>query len=637
MAQARRPPPPDSEIAALMSRRDALRLAAGLPDAELRPSLDAALAELDGAIDALARARGERGQEAGSELSPDAQAEKRQLQATFRDTPVPLFVLGQEGTVRRVNGSAAEFLGTHTGYATGKPFTAFVNFPSRASVQTQLAAVSRTGTVRRFRCELLTAGEVRDCELTAAMTEVRGDAGRIIVVVGEAPATATTPASAGRPGTLTGPGPAATITSMTRRLELATAVTRVLFESIALNEAVAVERCARLLAGELGAWAIVDVARGKRLYRQFVVGPGDQQSADLARVVADHDPDPGSFPSTVHHNRRSMLIAHVDDASLLGEGPDGVPLLMLAGATCLLGVPLAEGERSYGTLTLARPAGTEPFGMADLGLVEELGEQIALAVTMGRMVRRQTMAAEALHASLLPRDLPTIPGVEIAATHRGATEVAGAGGDFHDVYRSRTGWGLTIGEGCGRGGGVPAVSAAARHAIRVAAHSRADPAAVLSTANQIVLAEEFGGRFVTACAAHMRWRGRSLHVTVASAGHPAPVVVRPDGRAHRMSGGGLPLGLFPDSDPAVEDCDLYPGDVLVCFTDGLVNARGPEMDCFEDRLTGEIVSLAGRPPGEMVARLADAAMDLCQGEPRDDFTVMAVRAGERPGSPARAT
>lgn len=70
-----------------------------------------------------------------------------------------------------------------------------------------------------------------------------------------------------------------------------------------------------------------------------------------------------------------------------GTGPGGVPLLMLLGATSLLSVPLNDGERSYGVLTLARQANEGSFEIADLGLVEELGEQLALAVRVDRMWR----------------------------------------------------------------------------------------------------------------------------------------------------------------------------------------------------------------------------------------------------------
>jgi serine phosphatase RsbU (regulator of sigma subunit)/PAS domain-containing protein len=627
------------ELADLTARRDALRQAAALGSANLRPTLDAALAELDAAIDALAAVQD------GSEGGPpdgaawDAlHAERRMLRALFNEAPVALILVERDGTVRRVNQAAGELLDTGSGYATGRPFTAFVNLPSRAAVDSQLAAVIRTGKPRQVRCELLTGTGTTECELTAGLARPRGDADQLVVAVREvgppAPRGGRTGTSNGKKAGRAGAGknvPTPLVTAMTRRLDLMTAVARLLLENAPLNETVALQRCARLLAGELAAWVIVDVARGQRLRRQCAMGGEDQPSAELARTVAAQDPEPGSLPHTVYDTSGSQLIARAEDASILGRSPDGVPLLMLLGATSVLSVPLSDGEHRYGALTLARHPSAGHFEIADLGLVEEIGEQLALAITMDRKVRRHTQVADALRYSLLPRELPGVPGVEVATTHLAATENPEVGGDFFDVYRTSSGWGVAIGDVCGRGDGVAAASAAARHAIRVVAHSTHDPANVLSTANQIILAEEFSGRFVTACAAHLRWRDESLEVTLGSAGHPAPLLLRPDGELRQLGGGGLPLGIFPDVGPGLERRDLSAGDTLIFYSDGLADAHRPGQGYFDDQLPGEVAALAGRTPDQILARLQEVALEFCQGKVRDDITMLALRVGEPPG------
>src|SRR5215471_20543212 len=102
---------PNEALADLASRRDALRQAAGLPGTDPQALLDAALTELDGAIDALAGSApgGAAGQdEAAPDGLPEAvRAERRLLQAAFQQTPVPLFLLEQDGTIRRANAAAA--------------------------------------------------------------------------------------------------------------------------------------------------------------------------------------------------------------------------------------------------------------------------------------------------------------------------------------------------------------------------------------------------------------------------------------------------------------------------------------------------------------------------------------------------
>ena len=330
---------------------------------------------------------------------------------------------------------------------------------------------------------------------------------------------------------------------MIHRYDLVTAATRLFLENATYSESVTLQRCARLLAGELAAWVIVDVERRQRLRRQFVIGPADQPP-ELAHAVSLVDPQPGTAPRQVHESGSSLLTAHAEDAGLLGAGPDGVPVMMMLNATSVLCVPLSDGERTYGALTLARQASEGHFEMADLGLVEELGEQLALAIKVDRMFRRHSEIADALQSSLLPRALPQIPGVEVAAAYVAATEGLDVGGDFYDVYRTPGGWGVAIGDVCGKGEEAAAVTAAARHSIRVLAHWSADPAEVLERANELMLAEEFGDRFVTAKNAHLRWDGRRLRVVLGSAGHPGPVLVRPDGRTRILYPGDCRSACF---------------------------------------------------------------------------------------------
>jgi len=618
-----------TEITGLKARYGALRQAAALPGADSGTLLEAALAELDAAVAALTPADGEGGRdEGGAGSSAALHAERRLLHAVFQQAPVPLFLLGADGTVRRVNAAAGGLLGSGPGYVTGKAFTAFIDLPSRPAVTTQLAAAARKGETRQFRCGLLTAAGTADHELAVHPVSAQGAAAHLVVAV-------TSPAAArrrGKPRSGQGaaePG-AEVVLAMTRRLDLVMAATRILLENITYSEPVALQRYARLLARELAAWVIVDVEGGQRLRRQHVSGPEDQRSEKLANAVAAVDPEPGSGPYQVHESGSTLLVAHAEDPGVLGNGPDDVPLLMLLGATSVLSVPLSDGEHDYGVLTLARWAGHPHFEIADVGLVEELGEQLALAIRVDRMFRHRVDIADALQTSLLPRQVRQIPGTEIAADHLAATGAGETGGDFYDVYPSGDGWGVAIGDVCGKGPDTAAVTAAARHAIRALAHLDADPAAVLRGINDIMLTEDFGGRFVTADAGHLGWRDGRLHLSLASAGHPGPVLLRPDGRTQVLDGGGLPLGIFPDAEPAAQEVDLETGDLLFLYTDGLTSACGPDLVQFEERLTDELAALAGEPPAVLVSRVRDVVLELCRGELRDDMTMLALRVGETP-------
>jgi len=647
MPPAKGIPTPEREIAELRERSGALRQSAALPGARLPQLLDAALAELDGAIDTATALQA--GLDPGAAGGPQAGAsdtERRLLGAMFQDAPVPLFVLDRDGTIRRVNRRGADLLGAGAGYASGKLFTAFVALPSRAAVHSQLAAVARTGKPRRLSCPLLGPDAAAHVVLALDVLDLAGEPSLLIAAasIGHGAPDAAQDAAGGEAGAAAGgvdgaggetgaPGgkaAARAIEAITHRLDLVTAATRLLLENATFSESVALQRCARLLAAELAAWVIVDVDRRQRLRRQVVMGPADHESQQLARAVAAVDPQPGSAPRQVHESGSSLLIAHAEDVGILGTGAGDVPLLMQLGATSLLCVPLSDGEHSYGVLTLARRASEPHFEIADLGLVEELGEQLALAIRVDRMFRRRTEIADSLQASLLPRELPDVPGVEIAAAYVAATEGLEVGGDFYDAYLIPGGWGISIGDVCGKGEHAAAVTAAARHAIRVLAHWDPDPAGVLRQANELMLAEEYDGRFVTACAAHFRWRDDGLHAVLGSAGHPGPVLVRADGAVRILEGGGMPLGLFPDAEPAAQDIELSQGDLLFLYTDGVTGARSPELAYFEERLTDALATLAGRPSAEVVSAMQALVVEFSMNDLRDDMTMLALRVGAGP-------
>ncbi len=630
---------PDGALADLAGRRDALRQAVGLPGADAGSLIDAALTELDGAIDALAVALTAAPAERG-DAAPDGlpgTAERRLLHAAFQRTPAALYLLEQDSTIRRANDRAAALLGFPAGYATGKPLTSFVDLPFRAALQTQLAAVARTGADRRASCRVLTSTGPLDATLTAAAVELPGDPPLFMVTV--APAGADSAVTATADGAAAPAAPAAiedptdpAITAMTKRLDMVTSVTRLLLDNSTFSEAVTLQRCARLLAGELADWVIVDIDRGGQLRRQFAAGArggqGDRRSpAGAERAARAVDPDPESAPWQVHSSGKSMLLAHPDDPALLGSGPDGLPLLMALGATSLISVPIADSTTGYGALTLARQAASGRFGVADLGLAEELGRHLGTAIRVDRMFRRRSEVAEALQASLMPANLPSVPWLEFAAAYIGATQWQEISGDFYDVFPASDGWAIAVGDVCGKGQDAAAMTAAARHSSRALAHVHKEPADVLTAANQVLLAGDYGERFVTASLAFLRQRGRRVQVRLGGCGHPGPAVVRADGRVEILEVDGMPLGLFGDLEASQVELELREGDLLFFSTDGVTEARSADLAFFEDRLADELASVAGGSAAETVHAVQELVPSFSDGELRDDVTMLAVRVG----------
>lgn len=626
-----------SDAGDLRERVAALRQASRLPQADPGTLLDAALAELDGAIETLAETNGGPAGSGGKGRALSSlHSERRLLHAVFTAAPLPLYVVDNDGTVLRANSAACEALGVGPGYATGKSLTALIEPAARAAARSQLAAVARTGKPARLRCGMLASAGVVRGEMVIGPISVRGDPDRLLVALSSASSApagnrAEAHLSDGQSSAAEGPEDAA-VRAATRRLDVLAGAARLLLEGANISESVLLQRCARLLSGSLATWAIVDVRRRGQLRRHYVAGPDDPESSGLAHAVATTDPGPGTVPDQAHESGQTLLLTHVADDMALGPSPDGPPFLTLLGATSLVCVPVTDGSRKYGVLTLLRHSAEGQFGLADAALAEDVGALLGLAISGRRVLRQRTEAADALRASLLPPVLKPIPGVEMASAHLAPTRGREVGGDFYDAYPTPGGWGVAIGDVCGKGEDAAAATAAARHAIRVLAHWNGDPADVLRRANDIMLAEEFGGRFVTACGAHLSWRGDKLRVVLATAGHPGPVLVKPDGSVQVLPGGGVPLGIFPDPEPATLELELSDGDVLFFFTDGLADARSRHATYFEDSLGDCLAEMAGRRSADIVSDMRNAVLDFCQGVLVDDLTMLVLRVGVPPGS-----
>jgi serine phosphatase RsbU (regulator of sigma subunit) len=405
-----------------------------------------------------------------------------------------------------------------------------------------------------------------------------------------------------------------------------TAVTGLLLDNSTFSEAVTVQRCARLLAGEIASWVIIDIERSGELRRQFAIGPPGEQPDELARMVRDTDPPPGSVPGQVHDTGRAVVVPGPDGAGILGTGPDGTPLPALLGAAALLSVPISDGEDRYGVLTLAREPAEGRFTAADLALAGELGRHLGVAIRVDRMFRHRSAVAEALQGSLLPARLPDVPGFELSAAYIPAGENLEVSGDFYDVFPVQDGWwAVVVGDVCGKGQEAAAMTAAARHAIRAIAHWNPDPVDVLAKANEVILAGDYEDRFVTAKLAYLRRDGDQVKAELASSGHPGPAVIRPDGRVEMMNGGGLPLGLFPDAEPERETVELGPDDQLFFFSDGVTEARSPDQRYFEDYLAAELAGAAGRSATQTVRMMQDLVARFSQDDLRDDMTILVAR------------
>ncbi len=362
----------------------------------------------------------------------------------------------------------------------------------------------------------------------------------------------------------------------------------------------------------LMAVAHADETRLSLLQKALSSPDGDSTALRLASHVSEHRPSllPGTeLPTEVADERAGEILT----------------------------LPLVSRRRLLGVLIVGRPPG-RIFAADDVGLLNDLARRTAVAVDSARLYEESTAIARALQASLLPPTLPQSKISEFGARYAAAGEGNEVGGDFYDVFElfdtgsSDTGWGIAIGDVCGKGPEAAAITGMVRDVLRLLVRDGHPPPAALRRLNEALLQLGDRGRFCTATLGTVTQDGDCLQIRLSSAGHPPPVLVRHDGIVELVGRSGTLLGVIGEVDLAEDLVLLRPGDALVFYTDGVTERRhgnmlfgeGGLLECLRSRQHRSADAIAGLVE-ERVQRF---------GVARDDLAVLVVRCAEQPRNDA---
>jgi len=326
---------------------------------------------------------------------------------------------------------------------------------------------------------------------------------------------------------------------------------------------------------------------------------GDELASRLARDLSERRPNllPGSALPT----------------ELVGERNGEV-----------LALPLVARRRLLGVLVIGRPPGAI-FGADDVGLLNDLARRTAVAVDSARLYEESTMIARALQASLLPPTLPRGGVAEFGARYAPAGEGNEVGGDFYDVFElSDGGWGIAIGDVCGKGPEAAAITGMARDVLRLLMRDGARPPAALRRLNEAILDLGERGRFCTAMLGTIRPDADRLRVTLSCAGHPRPVLLRANGEVGFAGPHGTLLGVLDHVELSEETVILEAGDALVFYTDGVTERRNGSAMFGEHNLLDCLRTVAGQSADTIAEWLEEQVRRF--GAARDDLAVLVVRA-----------
>jgi hypothetical protein len=390
-----------------------------------------------------------------------------------------------------------------------------------------------------------------------------------------------------------------------------------------LDYQVTLATVARLAVPTIADWCTVEILVDGRL-RTLAAAHVDPAKVMLAEDLQRRypaDPDSATGSQNVVRTGRSELHQEITDDMVVAATRDEEHLrlareLNLGSA---LTVPLLARGRALGAITLIFAESDRTYSVDDVSFAEDLARRAAVAIDNAHLYSETRDAALRLQRAVLPGDLTSIPGWEIATCYipAGRTEV---GGDFFDAIPTADG-GIVVVTGDVMGRGVAAAAAMAR--MRAAIHAYIaldpDPASVMTNLDMMFARFDYP-RLVSMVYLLIDAAGTEL--TLVNAGHCPPVLVSPDGVVESVHDApSRMLGVDPAPRTAARRA-IAPGSVLLTYTDGLVERRDEGIDAGLARLAHHAQRLASGTLGHQLTTLVDAVRDTRRD---DDITAFAIR------------
>jgi serine/threonine-protein kinase RsbW len=419
-----------------------------------------------------------------------------------------------------------------------------------------------------------------------------------------------------------------------------------------------VERMAEVALPVLGDLILIDVVNDRDEIVRVIARHADPAMQPASeRLVTEFAPDSQAPDPCVQvmQTKRSKWSASTSDAFLRAttRNESHYQLLKELDFTSYMSVPIFDGDKVLGAVTLVSSGSGRHFDLDDLALVEALSEPVAQVVSRALQYEQQHGIALVLQTNLLPPSLPHIDGLAVAARYVAGTRGAEVGGDFYDVMRTPSGAvGMMVGDVAGHDPAAAVAMGQVRTASRALAGQVRTPAELVDLMRS---SWELVGVDRMATVLYGRLDMASGELMLASAGHPPPILVS-DGRASLIrldpapplgAPGALPLplpvphpagwepppqaaaaaaagaiGAAPHVGATGWNGRLAPGDVLLLYTDGLVERRGRPMQEGTTALT----SLAAESWNGNPEELCDVIISQLAGGPdrSDDVAILAV-------------
>ncbi|GAA2252716.1 hypothetical protein GCM10010145_20580 [Streptomyces ruber] len=299
--------------------------------------------------------------------------------------------------------------------------------------------------------------------------------------------------------------------------------------------------------------------------------------------------------------------------------------------------PLPGHGVPAGALILLRSSTERAFTESEDVFARMFAARAGAALSAARLYTEQATITATLMQELLPPQLGSLHGVEYAGSYRPAQDHERIGGDFYDVHAgadpSQESL-VVLGDVAGKGLDAAVLTGKIRNTLHALLPLAGDHQQVLNLLNAALLTSRHT-RFATLVLASARRRAGRVRLRLTSAGHPAPLIVRADGRVEECGTRGTLVGAMPAVSVQSVETDLAPGETCLLYTDGITEARGGPLGgelYGVERLKRALAECVGMPAEAVVEHVQMlAAQWLGQGR-HDDMAVVAVSA-PRTGPP----
>lgn len=318
------------------------------------------------------------------------------------------------------------------------------------------------------------------------------------------------------------------------------------------------------------------------------------------------------------------------------------PTRLSAGSLPLVAVPLVSRGRVRGVLSVSYPEG-RPHSPEEIMVLRDLARRVSLAIDNAQHLASHKATSQALQRALLPRAVPTAPGIEFAAEYLPASSAVAVGGDFYGVIELThdTRWLGFIGDVCGKGPTAAARTAVVREVLAVLIRDGRPSVQALEGVNKALLEAHDPYQFCTLAAALISRPGPErlpgLDIGLVLAGHEPLILLRSNGDAELVGTSGTALGIVPAIQLTPCVLHLNPGDSLIAYTDGVVEQRrrmrtGESEQFGHTRLLATASEAADLAPAQIITHIRETITDFGPEPQHDDIALLVVQANA--GSPA---